>query len=192
MANPKQHKKIKIVVSDLLLSVASIVLGAILLIFPGATVSVVMNGIGVAAIIIGIINIARYFMADAAAAMLSNSLVSGLIFVMAGLVVILFQKSLIALLPLCIGLAIMIGGFFKLQGSISAMRMGARWNMTMVAAVISLIFGVLIVFNPFSTAMTLMRVLGAGLIYEGVVDYTYSKFKKKQKEDIIEATATDL
>ena len=46
--------------------------------------------------------------------------------------------------------------------------------------------------NPFSTAMTLMRVLGAGLIYEGVVDYTYSKFRKKQKEDIIETTATDL
>ena len=70
--------------------------------------------------------------------------------------------------------------------------MGAKWNITMVAAVISLIFGALIVFNPFSTAMTLMRVLGAGLIYEGVVDYTYSKFKKKQKEDIIETTATDL
>lgn len=192
MANPKQHKKIKIVVSDLLLSVASIVLGAILLIFPGATVAVVMNGIGIAAIIIGIINIVRYFMTDASAAMQSNNLASGLIFVLAGLVVILFHESLIALLPLCIGLAIMIGGFFKLQGSIAALRMGAKWNITMVAAVISLIFGALIVFNPFSTAMTLMRVLGAGLIYEGVVDYTYSKFRKKQKEDIIETTATDL
>ena len=176
MANPKQHKKISILVSDLLLRVASIVLGAILLIFPGATVAVVMNGIGIAAIIIGIINIVRYFMTDASAAMQSNNLASGLIFVLA----------------LCIGLAIMIGGFFKLQGSIAALRMGAKWNITMVAAVISLIFGALIVFNPFSTAMTLMRVLGAGLIYEGVVDYTYSKFRKKQKEDIIETTATDL
>ncbi len=185
-------KKTKVAVPDLMLGIAAIVLGAILLIFPSATISIVLNGIGIAVIVIGIISIIRYLVIDSAEATQSNGFAYGMIYALAGLVLIVFKKSFIELMPLCIGFVIMIGGCFKLQGGIAALRAGSKWIPTVVAAAISLIGGGLIVFNPFSTAMVLMRVIGIGLIYEGIVDYAYVKLSKKENKNVIETTATDL
>lgn len=188
MSNNNEQKS-KIAIPDLLLGIISVALGAVLLIFPNIATAIVISCVGIGAIVIGIVNIIRYLRTDAATAMLTNYFAFGLIFMMAGLVMIICREDLIDVLNLCIGFAIMIGGCFKLQGSITSLRLGGKWILTMIAAGISLAFGVLIIFKPFSVTSVLIRVIGIGLIYEGAADYIFSRVLKKRKEGVAAGSA---
>lgn len=166
--------------SELSVGLATILLGLVLTICPGLASSVVFNGIGAASIIIGIVHLARYFMLDAQASLSSNGMFAGLIWVVSGILIISLKSFLLSLLPFFFGLLLLIGGIRKLQYTLNFKRMGAtRWYLELAATILSVLFGVIILINPFSTALLLMRIIGIALLIEGIQDlishYVYKK-----------------
>ena len=150
---------------------AIILLGIILLILPGVATSILFNGIGGVCILIGLINIVKYFMLDARVAVVGNVLVLGLAWIAGGIAFIIFKGVLISLLPVVFGLILLIGGGFKIQSSLGFKRMNAAsWYWELICAAVSVVMGILIVSNPFSTALLMMRVIGATLVLEGCMD----------------------
>ena len=84
------------------------------------------------------------------------------------------------LLPFFFGLMLLIGGIGKLQYTLNFKRMGAtRWYLELVGTILSIAFGIIILVNPFSTALLLMRIIGIALLIEGIQDlishYAYKK-----------------
>lgn len=166
--------------SELSVGLATILLGLVLTICPGLASSVVFHVIGVAGIIIGIVHLVRYFMLDARASLSSNGMFAGLIWVVSGILIISLKSFLLSLMPFFFGLLMLIGGIGKLQYTLNFKRMGAaRWYLELAATILSVIFGVLILINPFSTALLLMRIIGIALLIEGLQDlishYAYKK-----------------
>ena len=187
------NKKLHLSGSQMILGLAMIALGLILLIAPGTAVSFVFNGIGALCIGIGILNLIRYFTMDARASISSNALSSGIILIAGGLAVILLKETLMSIIPVFFGVAILIGGIGKLQAALHFRRMNAqRWYVELIFAAVSIIFGALILFNPFSTAMLLMRVIGLALLIEGLSDLaSISALERKKSEYLIEAEMKD-
>ena len=68
-------------------------------------------------------------------------------------------------------------------GAFDLKRMGdPRWFITLIGALVSLIFGLIVLVNPFGTLMTLMRVMGAFLVVESVQDAVYAaRYEKIRK-----------
>ena len=94
-----------------------------------------------------------------------------------------FVQSL-KLALLCTGLILLIGGVFKLQGAFDMRRMGvSTWARELIYVAVSVVMGLVIICNPFSTMMTLMRVIGAALVIEAVQDAICAlKFYKIEKK----------
>lgn len=166
--------------SELAIGIAAIALGLVLTIHPDLATSVVFNAVGIAAIVIGGIHLARYFMQNQGAAAPDNGMFVGAMWVVGGILLIALKGLLLSLLPFLFGLVLLVGGIGKLQYTLNFKRMGAsRWYLELAAAVVSTVFGLLILVNPFSTAMVLMRIIGVALLVEGVQDlishYAYKK-----------------
>lgn len=179
--NPKLFgKTFKLSWSELVIGIATIALGLVLTIYPNLASSLVFNAIGIVAIIIGLVYLVRYFMLDFKAAMISNGLFVGLMWLVGGILLITLKSFLLSLLPFFFGLILLIGGVAKLQYTLNFKRMGAtRWYLELAATVLSIVFGVVILVNPFSTMLMLMRIIGVALLIEGVQDlishYAYKK-----------------
>jgi len=167
----KTHKILGFTLTELLLGAAAIVLGLVLLIWPNMAVSVILNGIGIICIIIGAVNAIRYFLLDARQSIASNELAIGLSWAAAGALVIALKPLLISILPFFFGLIVLIGGLVKVQGTLGFKRMNsARWYLELIFAIVSIALGLLILLNPFNTAMVLMRFIGGALVIEAIAD----------------------
>ena len=150
---------------------AIILMGIVLLILPGVATSVLFNSIGCVCILIGIIHVIKYFMLEARVAVVGNDMALGLAWVAGGIAVIIFKSLLVSLLPVVFGLVLLIGGGIKIQSSLGFKRMNAvSWYWELICAAVSVVMGILIVSNPFSTALLMMRVIGAALVLEGCMD----------------------
>lgn len=181
MKNPRIFgKTLTLSWSELTVGLILSLLGLILIICPGLASSVVLNVIGAAGIIIGVVHLARYSMLDAKSSISSNGMFTGLLWLIGGILIIVLKGFLLSLLPIFFGLILLVGGVAKLQYTLNFKRMGVkRWYFELVATVLSIAFGVVILINPFNTALLLMRIIGVALLVEGVQDlisrYAYKK-----------------
>ena len=150
---------------------AIILLGLVLLFLPGVATSVLFNSIGAVCILIGLIHVIKYCTLDAHTAVTSNEMAQGLAWIIGGLSIIIFKGLLVSLLPILFGLVVLVGGVIKIQSALGFRRMNVtRWYWEMICAVVSVVLGIIILSNPFSTALLMMRVIGIVLVLEGCMD----------------------
>ena len=173
----KDHSKSVIYIAFALIA------GLCLLLFPQMTTSVVFWGLAAVLMVIGVINLIGYFRASVITAVTGDSMASGLLLIVLGLVIGFAQETIASLLPVIFGLVLFIGGILKTQGAFDLKRMGdLRWFVTLIGAAVSLIFGLVILLNPFGTLLTLMRVMGAFLVVESIQDAVYAiRYEKIRK-----------
>jgi len=145
-------------------------LGLILLIFPATTARTICYLIAGIAILIGLVNLVVYFTRNITRNYYRNDFVTGLMLMVLGIFVIYKVDLVIALVPFIIGLCIIVSGLFKLQGALDVQRMGGNAVLILGLAVVNVVIGILMVINPFDSAMLLYRLLGAGLLFSGLTD----------------------
>ena len=182
--NPKIFgKTFKLSWSELAIGIAMSALGLVLTICPGLASSVVFNAIGIVGIIIGIVHLARYSMLDSRASLSSNGMFTGMMWLVGGILIIILKGFLLSLLPMFFGLVLLIGGIAKLQYTLNFKRMGVtRWYFELAATILSIAFGVIILINPFGTALLLMRIIGIALLIEGIQNLISRYAYKKARE----------
>lgn len=146
------------------------VLGLILLIFPATTARTICYLIAGIAIVTGLVNLVVYFTRNITRNYYRNDFVTGLMLMVLGIFVIYKVDLVIALAPFIIGLCIIVSGLFKLQGALDVQRMGGNAVLILGLAVVNVVIGILMVINPFDSAMLLYRLLGAGLLFSGLTD----------------------
>ena len=166
--------------NEIIICGALMLLGLILIVFPGITVKLVIGGVGGVGIVMGAIHLIKYSRLDSHASIASNELAVGLLWLVGGVLVIALHKFLLSIVPVFFGVVMLIGGIAKIQSTLQFKRMGAkRWYFELVCAGLSVGFGAIILLNPFSTALLLMRIIGIALLIEGAQDlvsrYIYIK-----------------
>lgn len=96
-------------------------------------------------------------------------------------VLLLEAEGIAALLPVILGAAIVVSSFIKLCHAFELKRAGwGGWVSVLVLSLIGLVFGVLMLINPFKVATTVMILIGAGLVYSGVTDLVAILFISQQ------------
>lgn len=156
---------------NMLLSAALyMVLGLILLIFPATTARTICYLIAGIAIAIGLVNLVVYFTRSITRNYYRNDFVTGLMLMVLGIFVIYKVDLVIALVPFIIGLCIIVSGLFKLQGALDVQRMGGNAVLILGLAIVNVVVGILMVIDPFESALLLYRLLGVGLLFSGATD----------------------
>lgn len=191
---------------SILSAIVMIAVGLILMIFPGVSLNVVCTVLGIAFIAWGAIRILSYFMLSIDEFMYRSDMIAGLLFILGGVVMLARQNLMLDIIPILLGLVIVISGIAKLQNAVIAKRIGYDGaTMYMILALISIIFGFVIMFFLSGTiaAKTLFVLIGAGLVYSGGSDLyvtlfisnKYNKFmkdfEKNLNDRVIDAESED-
>lgn len=161
----KQLKRAKY--AYLIFSAIFVVLGVVLLIWPirAQTLCLVF---GILCLGYGAIKMISYFVKDIYALAFQFDLAHGIFTTVMGALLLLHPQRIVTLFPVLIGVMVLIDAVFKLQTAMDAKRFGiAKWWLVFVMSVISAVFGLILIVNPFGESM-LMIWLVCTLMINGV------------------------
>lgn len=158
-------------VNATLSAVVCIVLGLVLVIWPNIVGNVFCYIVGGALLLSGIAYIVTYFRQRDNASLFQVDFLMGLIFGVLGLWIILQPDMILSMIPVLFGIVILLHGFMDLQQALNLKRAGYQnWGVALVAAIITVIFGGVLLFHPLMAANVGIILMGVALIYDGVSD----------------------
>ena len=103
----------------------------------------------------------------------------GVILVVIGLVALFKSEVLLSILPVIIGLIILMDGLVTINQALNLRKLDYRWKYLLPMGIVVAVFGLVLVLNPFGSAMLLMRFLGFTLLVDGFCDFWwYYRLKK--------------
>ena len=145
---------------NLIVCIGEILIGALLLINPMGFTSAVLILLGIALIAVGAWKILTYFRSEPEAAL--------------GLFCAFRWEWFIITFPVLTvlyGIITLMNGINKVQWAIDLLRLKQKyWFIAMIGAVCTLLFGILILANPFESTAVLWSFIAVTLIVEAVVD----------------------
>ena len=95
----------------------------------------------------------------------------GAALLLCGVYILVRPSLLYGLLTTAFAIFLVVDGVLKLQYAIDLYRMKAKgWWFVLAVALVMGVLGVVALFNPFATMVTLMTFLGITLIADGVMD----------------------
>ncbi|MGN0376185.1 MAG: HdeD family acid-resistance protein [Suilimivivens sp.] len=175
-------------------AIICVIIGIVLIIWPGTSTQVVCMVLGGILLVYGIIQIILYLLARERTLYLQGMLILGIIFSVLGAWILLKPEGIIATVPIIIGIIIIIHGLHNAIQAVDLKKLGyENWWAALFFGILTIVLGAVLVYNPFGAVEIVVRVIGAFLVYDGLSDmWILSRlFKtKKNAEKIIDAEAT--
>ena len=155
--------------NNVLLSIVMIILGLLLIIWPGKTLEVAAKILGIALLVGGVISCFSWYRDRHVYGGDYTTLAIGILCLVAGLVVFIAPHGVITLLPKIIGVGIAVNGVLNLAQAMEMRKMGsANWMGSVIMAVLTIVAGLFLVFFSFSAMKAAVMVIGGVIIYNGV------------------------
>ena len=149
-------------------SVATLAIGLLLVIYPDFTGKAICYIIGAVLISKGVLGILARYRNKNLPQPVVFELMGGITTCFMGLFVIRRSAMLISVIPFVVGMFLLISSVTSLQKAFEMKRLNyAKWNHGLIFTLIKLALALVIVMNPFGTAMALTRFIGACLVYDG-------------------------
>lgn len=158
--------------------------GLLLLLLPDLALSIANFALAAILCAIGVKCIVTYLRGSVLDAVLGIDLAMGLVLTCVGVILLFNPLFLGSLLPFLWGLALLVGGFGKVQLSVDLKRIGtARWWLTLIGAAFSFVLGILAITQPAFIAAVFVQFVGVALIVEAVLDLAaYLTINKRIKD----------
>lgn len=171
----------------IILCLFELIVGILLLINPVRFTAGIIKITGVVLMILGLIQIIKYFKMSAEEAFLGQTLVKGLVSVLAG-AFCTFQTGWFIItfpvLTIIYGVIILLIGLGKIQLTVDMIRRkNKNWVWAAINAFISIACALVILNNPFTSTTVLWVFTGASLIVEGVFDIITFFVKRNSQEE---------
>lgn len=172
-------------------SIALIVLGACLIIWPKTSALTICYIAGALLFAIGMIKIICYVKRDFFVLPVYHELTYGLLYIIISMLLFFHPDDVMALLPIVIGISIILDCLGKIQTGLELKRFQVRgWFLVFTSSIIGTIFGFLLVLHPFKGVSALMILMGITLVIDGVQNlcFAVSVGKYIQKKSPIDTT----
>ena len=186
--------------TSLFSSIGLAILGLLLIFQSELTIVSLSYIIGAVLIGLGAIGILNYIRNKEQSNKKEMDLVYGTVCIVLGLVVIGNPQGIASLIPFVIGLVIIISSATKLQYSMELKKQENKlWKSTLILSLITMLCGVLLIFNPFQGAIFITKVIGILILIYALLDIvstisiksTVSKLHKSIEEHIVEADVVE-
>ncbi len=153
------------------------ILGLILLLFPGMSGAVFCWALAAGAFILCVTNFVAFYNARKLGFSGTGEGLAGLFALLAALFCWTSPATVLSLLPLALGIALLLSGAIKLPAVIDAFRSGSTaFRPLLISALIPLVLGLILTINPFAAAKSVIRFFGLSLLINGICDLSASGF----------------
>lgn len=171
-----------------------VVLGLVLLIWPGTTTQIVCMLLGVVLLIYGVIQILMYLISRERSIVSQGMMLLGIIVSVIGIWILVRPEMIIMAVPVIVGILIVIHGLHNVVQAIALKKDGYEgWWIACLMGVLTAVLGGILIYNPFTVVDTIVRLIGIFLIYDGLSDmWIISRvFKvKKGKDRVVDVEGT--
>lgn len=190
----------KLIKSSILSSVGLIILGVLLIIQSEATIISISYIIGGLLVALGILSGIKYIRNTKEGKKNELDIIYGIVCIVLGVLVITNPNAIASVIPLVIGFVIIINSALKLQYSLELKReTNNLWKSTMILSLITLICGLVLIFNPFKGALLITKIIGVLIIVYSILDListftirkTLKRIHKAIEEKIEEAEVVE-
>ncbi len=141
-------------------------LGLVLVIWPGATSQIICMLLGGVLLAYGILQIAIYLFNRERTIILQGMMLLGIVFAVIGLWILLKPEMIIMAVPVIVGVLIVIHGLHNIIQALALKKDGyENWWLAFVLGMLTVIFGGVLICNPFKAIELVVRIIGVFLIY---------------------------
>lgn len=192
----------KILKSSIWSSIALAILGVLLFLYSELTIVSISYLIGGVLIGIGVISLLKFISGNKEKKN-EMDIVYGIITIVLGIIVITNPKAIASIIPFILGIIMVISSSTKILYSFDLKKSNSNlWISTLIVAILTLVCGVLLIFNPFAGADFFVKAIGIILFIYAVLDIVSgiriykivkgsSKDKKKIEDKIVEADVVE-
>ena len=177
----------KVIWPSLISSIFLLLLGLLLFFKSGATligISYLVGGVLIALGVIAIINFLRNRSKDI---FVELNIVYGIVSIVAGIFLVTVPEFIGSIIPIVVGIAVIISSSFKIQQALVLKNLGSKYFAPfIIMAIMCLICGVVILFNPFTSAVVVTQIIGLFMIIYAVLDIINSFILKKSSNISVE------
>lgn len=175
----------------IIISALLCVLGILLIAVHDFSISLFGIICGIILIVFGIVRLVGYFSKDLYRLAFQYDLAFGVMMIALGVIMLMHPSSLMSFICITLGLSFLADGLFKIQIAIDSKRFGIReWWLILALAVVTVIFGTLLIVRPSESSRILTVLIGISMLCEGVLNIstmiTAVKIIKHQQPDVIE------
>ncbi len=152
----------------LITSIVYLVIGLVLVIWPDAARQIIIYAIGAAALLYGGYRIVDFFVRkEHLSGTVQIGVALGIACLLLGLFLVLQADLVVALLAAIIGVAVIVDSVLRLQIALNLRHIGASYLVLLITALVTLGFGILLLFNPFTAVRVATIIAGIVLIVDG-------------------------
>lgn len=172
-------KSIKLDVT--LAAVLSVVLGVLLVIWPGTVIAVLARVIAIILMGSGIVALIPRLLDEVKSV---TSIIVSLLITLIGLWMFLSPQAVASIIPIAIGVLLVVHGVQDLALALEGRRTKAHnwWSIPLMAT-LNIVLGILCICNAFGLVKLGMILIGIMLIYDGISDmFIVHKVNKASKE----------
>lgn len=141
-------------------------IGLVLILIPDTLNKIIGIIVGACFLILGISAIYKYMNNKEEG---NLNLITGILYSVLGGIIILYPHSVLRLVAICLGVYLLISGLSKVRLALMLKDDTNRWIGTLSVAILILVLGILLVFNPFS-GVAITKLAGAFLFLYAIFD----------------------
>ena len=177
---------------SLISSAVILVLGLLLFFKSSVTLMGISYIFGGLIIAIGVLAIIRFISNDHSDISNQLNIIYGIICIISGIFFIEKPEIIGSIIPVVMGIGIIISSSLKIQQSFNLKSLNSSYFFwSFVTALLSLICGVVLLFNPFKGAVIITKVIGIFLAIYAILDICNTIVLKKSGVSISISTAID-
>ena len=163
-----------------------IVIGLIMLIAPTIINNAICYLIGTLCLIMGGLAIYIYLGSEIYGPLAIATLIIAIALIVVGVFIITQPEMFISIIPITMGVLLVVGAFTKMQSAVTLQKYKyEKWWTVLVGALLTFVFGILLLVNPFESITLFTRILGFFLLVDGISNFitglSYSKIEKSIK-----------
>lgn len=154
--------------SYLALTLAGMLLGLCLMIWPGISAGVLCAFFGVVLAVTGGVRIGCYFCRGISVLWHRYELPLGLLDALLGVYLLSRPENVRMILPTVVGIVMIVDSVFKLQTALELRSLGVkRWFWMLIFSILCILIAVFLIRHPFQGQTALTVYLGASLVIDG-------------------------
>lgn len=184
------NKRLNIKIPKILttvISIAYIAIGILFIIYPEMSLNVLCIISGVVTVIYGLTKIIAYYSDDVYCLAFQFDLALGVFTLIFGILLLIHPKLIVSMFPVFMGIFILISGLFTFQTARESKFFGIKyWVILLVVSILCVAMGLLLVFNPFKSAVVMTAVVGGSMILGGIERLTVSILTVKRRKSKVD------
>ena len=170
----------RVVRSSIITSVLLATLGVLLIIESETTVISISYILGSVLVLFGTIGIIDYIRKLKTELKSELDLLYATVTIILGVLIILHPKAIASIIPFVLGLIIIINSSTKLNYAFQLKSQANQlWKSTLVVSIFTTLCGLLLMFNPFTGAVLLTRIVGVIILVYALLDIISSLIIRK-------------